>query len=898
MTFMSRRMNCYRAPVLSFVLILLAVSGCDSKPAANPPAGSGQPVPANQKPTDVDPARPDTKSSPKTNGEPNSESPQSDGGTAPAVAVEIAKPNPIVPVQPPKPTDQQIAKWGPVANEPLQLLACYDGFQDPAAQCLAMTPDGKQFIVGGAKLTLWNSKESQPVIDLLENYDSNDVKRPIRSVAISPDGKWVAAGDQKGRIRVWTLNDQAEVASFLAHEGHITQIAFSPDSQRLATTSFSGEVRLWQMPDGKKLKSIKISDQEIPRIAFLSEQQLVVAGGETAIWNLESGARETALTEKHVIGPALGLSPDRTSIAFNDSDSLLQLWDVSNSRRSGLTIRGAGVHLIDFSSDRKWIATYSQDSNIRLWDVDSGRLIQVIDADGDITTGLKWFPEIHALLAVSLSGRVRIWGSTDSAGALGIEPIALPAVMSTPATAHRSRTSAEFRRIIDIRSFPRLPDAILQWGDYGICTYTAPATQKDAEKFYRYFLEKAGWMEVAPTVESTGGLVFRKEDCELNLTLAPAAAGGSGREGDLQVSLHFAGNYDVRWLPKIAPTDSKASWDSFLSVGYRTKTDITDLEVSLLKKFHEAGWTPYNRLAAASNEDPKTRNWTMLQGGSVLNVFVGHPADSKDELFVQTSVSVSNKSLPIPADSGWIEFDSSTDMQLVANTKMDLKQTIEFYDSQMASEGWLARQAGRTIKDDSAWLPYIRGQQDVLLRLSELPQGGTRIVVGDAASSSWQLQPRGDGDKAEDANGIQAADVKLPTGAAAVKFDVDQKKIDFEVAGATPQELGDQFVTQMESREWKREGTGLISDDYVFITYSKGKAEVQIRARSAEKKATAMISGDGLLWTKPLPAPPVRISYGTWLQRHRYDATLDRLDQFLDEMHKIPQTDSDANPSR
>jgi len=172
--------------------------------------------------------------------------------------------------------------------------------------------------------------------------------------------------------------------------------------------------------------------------------------------------------------------------------------------------------------------------------------------------------------------------------------------------------------------------------------------------------------------------------------------------------------------------------------------------------------------------------------------------------------------------------------------------------------------------------------------LSALASGGTRVVAGDAASSSWQLKkPTRPSEKA-DKPGIEAADFKLPAGAVAVKFEVDQKNIEFEVPGSTPTKLGEQFVSQMEALEWTRERAGSISDEYVFITFSKGKAEIQLRARSAEKKATAMIGGDGLRWTKPLPTAPVRISYGTWLRGDRKDATLDKLDEFAAEMHKIP----------
>ena len=114
------------------------------------------------------------------------------------------------------------------------------------------------------------------------------------------------------------------------------------------------------------------------------------------------------------------------------------------------------------------------------------------------------------------------------------------------------------------------------------------------------------------------------------------------------------------------------------------------------------------------------------------------------------------------------------------------------------------------------------------------------------------------------------------------------RSIEFEVPDTTAPKLGEQFANRMESLKWRRDGAGIVSDEYTFITYAKARAEIQLRARPNGKKATAMISGDGLLWTKALPTAPVRLSYETWLRRNRHDATLDRLDEFVAEMHKIP----------
>jgi WD40 repeat protein len=784
-----------------------------------------------------------------------------------------------------KPSAEQIEKWNVREYEPLELLACYDGFDDQIVLCMAIAPDRKQFVLGGSKLTLWNVKDSHPARELLTRSKTDEGESPARCVAISPDGKCIVAGDQKGTMRIWTL-DGNEPAVIQAHDGHIAALAFSPDSHLLATTSYSGDVTLWQLPDGKRLKSLKMSDQEISRLEFLSDSLLAVAAGETSIWKVESGEKVSTLTAKRVTGPALALSTDRHLLAFCDADSSVQLWDAQSSKPAGTTLRGAGAHLIAFSPDGNLIATWSQDA-IRIWDAATGSVVQVIDADGGPTTGLAWISR-GALLVASETGRVNIWGTAAALAGLGIERIQLPKLATTPAGNHGSLSSAQLERVIDIRSFPRLPGAVPQWSNFQMCNYAVQASQRDAALFYRYCLGKSGWKEVAGLVIQPG-LAFHKDDCELTVSFPLATAEGPGGDADLEVSLHFAGNYDARWLPKIYPINSNSSWDSFSSVSYRTKADLSDIEVALLKRFHDAGWTAYTRLASSGSEEPDSRHISMLQCGSQLTIFISHPADSRQELAVQTSISVTNKSLPIPPDSGWIEFDNSTDLQLVANTKMELEKTIQFFDAQMAVDGWLARDTGRHVRDGKAWLPYIRGQEQVLLHLLPLASGGTRIVVGDALASSWQLKTTHTekGEKTEQP-GIQAAAFILPAGATSVKYDMDEKRIDFELPGVAPTKLGEQFVAQMEAQNWKREGAGILSDDYTFITFSKNKCEIQLRAHGDAQKASAMISGDGLLWDQPLPAPPVRISYGTWLRRGHKEATLDLLDEFTAEMRKIP----------
>ena len=248
-----------------------------------------------------------------------------------------------------------------------------------------------------------------------------------------------------------------------------------------------------------------------------------------------------------------------------------------------------------------------------------------------------------------------------------------------------------------------------------------------------------------------------------------------------------------------------------------------------------------------------------------------------------------------PADSGWIEYDwSASEPEMVANTKMSLEETVDFYDAQMRREGWIAREDNRHIdKKGKAWLPFIRGGQDVVVRLmrlsdGEFENGGTRIIVGGPDRSSWQLAEVEPIDSKILQDGIEAEDIQLPKDATDIDYNIDEKEIKFSVAGSSPKELLTSYLEQFAEKGWQKEYVGISDDDYSHFSIKKGKAELSFRARRTETITELSISGKGLLWSKPLSATPKRVSYGLWLIRHRHPASLNRLDEFWKEMRALP----------
>ena len=57
------------------------------------------------------------------------------------------------------------------------------------------------------------------------------------TMAYSPDGAWLAAGDNDNRVRVWDALTGQTIYSLQGHTGRVHGVAFSSDGQRIASAS-------------------------------------------------------------------------------------------------------------------------------------------------------------------------------------------------------------------------------------------------------------------------------------------------------------------------------------------------------------------------------------------------------------------------------------------------------------------------------------------------------------------------------------------------------------------------------------------------------------------------------------------------------------------------------------
>jgi WD40 repeat protein len=103
----------------------------------------------------------------------------------------------------------------------------------------------------------------------------------VRSVAISPDGKFIAAGIRYGTVKVWNAKGFEERLNFKAHDSDVWSVAFTPDGKTLISGDGDwnrpGQVKLWEVATGRSLAVLQTTG-EVLSVAASPDGKSIAAG--------------------------------------------------------------------------------------------------------------------------------------------------------------------------------------------------------------------------------------------------------------------------------------------------------------------------------------------------------------------------------------------------------------------------------------------------------------------------------------------------------------------------------------------------------------------------------------------------------------------------------------------
>jgi WD40 repeat protein len=258
--------------------------------------------------------------------------------------------------------------------------------------------------------------------------------RPVRSVAVSPDGKSVLSGGNDGRIVIWEAQSGFQKRVLEGHRLGVSAMAMTPDGKRVVSGGRDGTVRIWDADTGAALKILEANRLWLHDIAVEPNGRWLVSAGEDpslTIWDVRTGDKLRDLEGHRNEATCVDVSWDGRYVVSGDGFGWLMVWDASSGRelrRVRATLEG--IDAIACGSRGSWFVVGTFDGELSVWDSATLTRIRVLKharaharnrpnryigtIPGGIS-GLSSVPNSTWVVAAIRGGRLAVWDTETGA---------------------------------------------------------------------------------------------------------------------------------------------------------------------------------------------------------------------------------------------------------------------------------------------------------------------------------------------------------------------------------------------------------------------------------------------------------------------------------------------------
>ncbi len=202
--------------------------------------------------------------------------------------------------------------------------------------------------------------------------------------AVSPDRRYLATANHNGQLTVWDIDDQHSRLRVGAFSGPLRSVAYSHYGEFLAVGGQQGGLRVWSLSKSTiQWEALPAAGDErfmVEGVDFSpNDRWLVSAGmrGNVTIWDTETGA-EVFVIETDQSPQDVVFGPDGRTIAYAVDNSVF-VWDTETQQALyQLDGHASWVLRVSFSPNGRLLASSGNDGNIILWDMQSGEKLRVL----------------------------------------------------------------------------------------------------------------------------------------------------------------------------------------------------------------------------------------------------------------------------------------------------------------------------------------------------------------------------------------------------------------------------------------------------------------------------------------------------------------------------------------
>lgn len=285
----------------------------------------------------------------------------------------------------------KVVFWDTQSGKPLRVLS---GHTD-AVLDLAFNRDGTVLasVSAAEGVRLWSTANGQ----LLWSFRGKDDH--FQCVAFSPDGRLLAAAGEYIQVKLLNTQSGSLIKSLVLPDnfqavsrtpfikanfarpvsgpGYVLSVAFSPDGNLLVAGDTFLPLHVWDVASGTYLRTIKDLQQSVNSVVFSSDGKVLITGNqENAIkfWSI-AGELLRRIDEGSPVR-SVALDPSGTLLANSTSAGTISLRKSSD----GVLIREfrghtSAVDTVAFGPDGKTLISGGDDGTTNLWSAGDGKLL-------------------------------------------------------------------------------------------------------------------------------------------------------------------------------------------------------------------------------------------------------------------------------------------------------------------------------------------------------------------------------------------------------------------------------------------------------------------------------------------------------------------------------------------
>jgi WD40 repeat protein len=239
----------------------------------------------------------------------------------------------------------------------------------------------------------------------------------IRSVGWSPDGKFIACGDNDGMTKLVDPKTGRTLLGFSPPADQVSAVAFSGSGNMVAAATLDGTIELWDTK-GVEQHTFFMPTEKFLDVAISRNGEALVAtglSGQAYLYNLVDAGdplKLQAYAGSSDTGPAAECAAfSANGLAFaTGSLKRLRIWGTQTGTLQQDVACTANVNNIAFAPRGDTIATLHADGRLALWNFHTGEQLNSTQAHPDEAYGLSFSPDGKRIATVSRNNfTIKIW---------------------------------------------------------------------------------------------------------------------------------------------------------------------------------------------------------------------------------------------------------------------------------------------------------------------------------------------------------------------------------------------------------------------------------------------------------------------------------------------------------